>query len=463
METRNGDTVPGACPARRPLYQPVPSANHNNLAQPFRALRVPANLPERPEAAAPACRPGPASAVLIFDFLFSIFLFSLLLVGCAAPGEPTERRPPVPTTVSDLIAQQSGNAVVLTFKLPRETVQRRPLKSAPAVEIYREFVPAAALPNAPMTARAASKRSGLAPLFTVPPAMVAQYVNDDRFRFVDTLTASDFSLHPDSQVLYMIRTRTSEKQTSAASNSAIVRIHPGFDSISDAKAEVMHSAIALSWTAPQKAIDGSIPPLTGYRIYRAELSPPVAAPPAKSDSPVGAVNSRAASALKLKAPFVRIADIDPTATSYRDSNFEFDVPYVYSIRSIAHYPDAELESSDSNFVLVTPKDVFPPAAPQGLEVVFVPAQPDSRAHLDLSWAISPENDIAGYNVYRNEQEETGGTRINPALLPAPSFRDMNAESGRRYFYSVTAVDRAGNESPSSSVVSGSMPAESQQH
>jgi chitodextrinase len=34
-------------------------------------------------------------------------------------------------------------------------------------------------------------------------------------------------------------------------------------------------------------------------------------------------------------------------------------------------------------------------------------------------------------------------------LPTPSFRDNNVASGRRYWYTVTAVDRAGNESPPS--------------
>jgi len=38
------------------------------------------------------------------------------------------------------------------------------------------------------------------------------------------------------------------------------------------------------------------------------------------------------------------------------------------------------------------------------------------------------------------------------LLPTPAFRDNAVVPGRRYWYTVTALDRAGNESaPSSSV------------
>jgi len=47
-------------------------------------------------------------------------------------------------------------------------------------------------------------------------------------------------------------------------------------------------------------------------------------------------------------------------------------------------------------------------------------------------------------------------------LLTPAFRDMNALPGGRYFYTVAAVDRSGNESPISAAVPGSFPAESQQ-
>jgi fibronectin type 3 domain-containing protein len=95
-----------------------------------------------------------------------------------------------------------------------------------------------------------------------------------------------------------------------------------------------------------------------------------------------------------------------------------------------------------------------------LLVVDVPAQGDVPAHLELSWGISPETDLAGYNVYRSDQEGVPGMRVNTELLLTPAFRDMNAVPGRRYSYSVTAVDRSGNESPVSAAASGAVPAES---
>ena len=73
----------------------------------------------------------------IFYFLFSIFI----LYGCAAPGEPIERKPPTPTPVTDLTASQSGNDVVLTFTLPRDSVEKREILKPISVNVYRDFEP----------------------------------------------------------------------------------------------------------------------------------------------------------------------------------------------------------------------------------------------------------------------------------------------------------------------------------
>jgi fibronectin type 3 domain-containing protein len=48
--------------------------------------------------------------------------------------------------------------------------------------------------------------------------------------------------------------------------------------------------------------------------------------------------------------------------------------------------------------------------------------------------------------------DTRGLVITPTPLLAPAYRDTSVEPGRRYWYSVTAVDRAGNESDASAAV-----------
>jgi hypothetical protein len=42
--------------------------------------------------------------------------------------------------------------------------------------------------------------------------------------------------------------------------------------------------------------------------------------------------------------------------------------------------------------------------------------------------------------------------ITTELLLAPAHRDTSVEPGHRYWYSVTAVDRAGNESEANAAI-----------
>jgi len=382
---------------------------------------------------------------LVFSFLVSLSLLFIFLGGCASPGEPIERKPPVPEPVKDLAVSQSGNDVILTFTLPTEATDHRHLEQTPTVEIYQEFR-AATAPGAPVL----STRPNPLPIITIPPSVVDQYTSQGDVRYPDTLSADDFAQHPDMALQYTVRTRGSGKKSSPDSNAAELRVYPAPVPIDDVKTTFTRSAVELTWTPPQKTLIGASPPITTYRIYRGEIEgEPVLGTASPSEKGGGNI--------KLKTPFTRIGESDSAAFS--DAQAVLDTPYVYSVRSVVQYSGVSIESSDSNFAIITPRDLLPPAAPQGLLVVPVPAQNDATAHLELSWAISPEPDIAGYYVYRSDSQGTRGVRLNGDLLPTPSFRDISVGLGKHYLYSVTAVDRSGNESPASEVVPGDVPAE----
>jgi hypothetical protein len=404
---------------------------------------------EKGELASSPASETRALSVFRLALSFSLLGSLILLVSCAAPGEPIERKPQVPTAITDLAAQQQGNDVILTFTLPKDTVDHRPLKKTPAIEIYRGFDPP--------TATVAQE-----PLFlilTIPPAMVPNYSEKNRIRVINSLDSNDLSPHVGWTASYTVRTRASVKKESADSNHAGVRVYPALDPIPDLRAEVVHNGILLTWTPPQRTIVGptpsiDIPSIAAYHIYRAETAPELqpSTPPAAS----GAVSE----VPKLKVPLAHIGE--STESTFQDKQIEFGKTYVYSVRSLVQYSDVAVESADSNLVLATPRAIFPPEAPQNLTVVLVPAQGKNSAYLDLSWAISAETDIAGYNVYRSEQDGVPGRRLNSELLLTPAFRDMNAVPGHQYVYTATAVDRAGNESPASVSASGSIPVEGQQ-
>ena len=348
----------------------------------------------------------------------------LLLAGCGAPGQPQPRRPPVPAGLTDLSAQQLGDGVVLAFSLPKETVDRRPLPQTPTVEILRAVSPEGGTP----------KQSEARLVLTIPSALVAGYVVGGRFQFTAPVTPEEIRAHPDAQYLYSVRTRLSEKRASAESNAVLLRLYPVPERIPGVTARVTESAIELSWEPVSRTTGGA--PLSAspsYRVYRAEINPSSAAAAAQDIS---------------KAEFIApLAFLGATASPrYPDTQFEFGHTYLYSVRAQIPAGAGAVESSDSAPAVVTPRDVFPPAAPLGLEAIFVPATPSSPAHAELSWDISPESDLAGYRVYRSEQEDTRGVLLTPELLLAPAFRDMSIAPGHRCFYRVTAVDRSGNES-----------------
>ena len=113
-----------------------------------------------------------------------------------------------------------------------------------------------------------------------------------------------------------------------------------------------------------------------------------------------------------------------------------------------------IEGDDTPEVKVFADDVFPPGVPSGLQAVF--SGPGQKPFIDLIWAPVPDADLDGYNVYRHEE---GGTtfKLNSELVKTPAYRDMQVVSGKRYFYSVSAVDLRGNESERSEEASERVP------
>jgi fibronectin type 3 domain-containing protein len=124
---------------------------------------------------------------------------------------------------------------------------------------------------------------------------------------------------------------------------------------------------------------------------------------------------------------------------------------------VARFGDDTVESADSPPAAIVVAEAVPPAPPQDLEAVVAPAAPPQPAAVSLVWAIASDAGVAGYAVYRSEQDGVRGARLNEQLLGSPTYRDGSVAAGRRYFYSVTAVDAAGNESAPSTAVEAQIP------
>lgn len=88
-------------------------------------------------------------------------------------------------------------------------------------------------------------------------------------------------------------------------------------------------------------------------------------------------------------------------------------------------------------------DTFAPAQPKGLIAVAMQLQ-NTSAEIDLSWEPNNEADLQGYLLYRTEAQSS--VKLTPKPIESVSFRDSTAQPGHAYRYTVTAIDRSGNES-----------------
>lgn len=362
---------------------------------------------------------------------FPILLFAIFLAGgCGAPGDPVPPSPLVPVAVSDLAARQAGDGVELVFSLPPKTVSGEKLTAPPAIEIVRGSLKPNGAPDA----------KSFRVVDAIPGALVPNYLGAGRFRFTDAVSPAEIKAHPGATYAYVVRTRLSKKRASADSNVVMARLFPVSQAISSVQFQVTETAVNLAWTVPTQTSAGEpLPSISGYRVYRGEIDPHSSAVTSKDFSSIHWI-----SPLTLLGP--------ATANSYSDTQFEFGKTYVYAVRSVISADGNEIESDNSEPVTVTPLDIFPPAAPQDLVAAVLPGAAPPTFVTDLSWSINLETDFAGYRVYRSEQEGERGQPITTDLLPTPAFRDSSVVPGHRYWYTVTALDRAGNESVPSSTV-----------
>jgi hypothetical protein len=371
-------------------------------------------------------QPNPIPAIFCLLF-FSCFLSA----GCGVPGEPTPPSPPTPAAVSDLAAHQVGDGVLLTFTPPNKSTLGHRLTETPTLEVMRGSL----RPDGTLDT------NSFRAVDTVPGSLLGGYVQQGKVQFLDPISPEETRAHPGEAVIYRVRTRISERKPSGVSNDVTLNLYPVPQRIDALEAQVTENNIRLQWAAPAHTSAGvPLPGVEEYHVYRGELDP--------ASSTAAGKDLRAA---VWKVPLLQITAT--TAPEYQDAGFDFGKTYAYVVRSAIQANGPLLESADSRPAIVTPKDIFPPAAPQDVVAALLPGATAGSQVVDLSWSINVETDLAGYRVYRSEREDARGQLMTAELLPTPAYRDNSAQGARRYWYTVSAVDRAGNESaPSASVL-----------
>ncbi len=117
--------------------------------------------------------------------------------------------------------------------------------------------------------------------------------------------------------------------------------------------------------------------------------------------------------------------------------------------------DKLLLTDDAKFVPqgLLALDSTPPDRPSGLKVAAL-----SPNTLKLSWSAVNASDVEHYNVYCGTEADFAGEQASLVGSPAETeFVDWGLELNTTYWYKLTAVDRAGNESTPTDALEASTP------
>ena len=351
-----------------------------------------------------------------------IALLAFVMLSSLSCGK---RRPPVPPAERvqqrvELSGFQRGSNIVLSWKLPARNVGKGSVQNISRADIYRLAEPA----GAQLTLSEEEFASKSVLIATVP-------ITDKDFglktiSFQDRLELID----QPARLRYSVRLANASGQKAAFSNFVVIEPIPRVASApSSLSAVVSQDAVTLSWTVPTSNIDKSTPlNLLGFYVYRSTSQNE----PAK---------------LLTKSPV--------TGTTYRDEFFEFGKQYYYFVRSVSASTEAiPIESDESNVLKVTPIDTFPPSPPSAITLAA------GQNIISIFFAVNLEKDIAGYKIYRSEDPNLAKdqwTLLTPELLKTNTFQDRSVQSGKRFYYYLTATDTSGNVSERSEIVSEIVP------
>ena len=347
-----------------------------------------------------------------------VLLWAAMQVACGTPGVPLPPSLELPRPVEDLAATRKGNIVILTWTPSRQTTDGTRIRHMGVSRICRgtNLVAMDGCPEVIAEMRPEQ-----------PPASTAAALTD---RLPQQLQQS----HMNGFAVYAVETQNDRGRSAGLSNQVRVPLAPTLPPPLDVKAAVTPEGVLLTWSGELHEHDPENRLRHAFRVSR-RLGGTVA------ESVIGQVQLNKTLAADLL-----------------DRNVEWEAKYEYKVTPVTIVgtgPNpAQVESEDSPWLQVFVHDSFPPAAPSGVEAVF--SGLEQQRFIDLTWTPNSESDLAGYNVYRR-QEGGVAAKINAELVKTPAFRDSGVAAGRRYFYSVSAVDLRGNQSGRSAETSEQVP------
>ncbi len=341
--------------------------------------------------------------------LLSCFITLIIICGgCGKKLAPFAPDRLLPGPVREFRLSQEGDALVLSWLLPKVNLLGQPLTQVQGCRVYRCEATGVA-PEAPCPAN-----------FVLYADIDLAYPQQGQVRG-EALIFQDREVVPDHRYFYRVAAYDQDGYLGSWSRT-LSHVwgwlpRPPLD----LQAAAGDRGVALRWSPVSQLTNGSpARDLAGYLIYRREGSG------AWSQIPPGPIPQ----------------------TAYQDVAVKNQVEYTYKVQAVRRLGGELLASGDSPLVSARPEKLTPPPPLLGLL-----AAPSSQG-VELRWEPSPAPDVAGYRVYRRSPGEARAGRLNPELLTKPYFVDSRVQRGQTYYYYVTAVDnspRANESLPSEEV------------
>jgi hypothetical protein len=354
----------------------------------------------------------------IWKFLL-LGVMTSLVSGCASSGPPLAPSLELPRPVTDLRALRKGDKVYLAWTVPTQTTDHQSVRALGPTLICRSL--------------AATMTDCGTPVAEVAASGAEKNLPKGAAGFVDRLPPVA-AANPREEATYAVRVLNVDHRGAGLSNLVREPSAPALPPPEGFGAEITADGVRITWTCPP-APGEPVGAQYRLRIYRRLVG-------SQADTKVAEPDLR-----NCQGPAVL------------DQTFEWEKTYDYRAASVVALAapgeaEMEIEGDDTPAVRVFAHDVFPPAVPTGLQAVF--SGVGQSPFIDLIWSPDIEADLAGYNLYRRE-ENGEPAKVTSEPIKAPAYRDRNVQSGKQYFYSVSAVDVRGNESARSEEASERVP------
>ena len=358
------------------------------------------------------------SSYRVYKTLLAFIIFALLIFNLSC-GKRKPPLPPVERVSQRVIIEgfQRGNFVNLRWTMPsRNAADPASTLNIARVDVYRLAEPLNTSPN--ITEEEFAAESTLIASLPISDAdfQMKKLTYTDRLEFAGQA----------ARLRYAIRFVNSSGQQAAFSNFLVIEPTAKIaEAPQSLKAGASETAVILEWIEPTTNVDNSKPVnLIGYNVYRSN-------------------SAQETAELLNKMPIGR--------PQFFDKSFEFNKKYFYFVRAVSLGGNGEpVESRESNIADILPRDVFAPSAPTAITIAAAPN------NLSIFFAANTERDIAGYRVYRSTDKKIPLSQWQNLtagqLLKTNTFNDTMVESGKTYYYYLTAIDKAENVSPASEIV-----------